>query len=64
MFFNEPDYVTVHSVLNIMTANGATITAQKNATIMLLILFEKRYYRRTMTNAAVWLSCYMYIFAI
>ena len=29
MFFNEPDYVTVHSVLNIMTANGAAITAQK-----------------------------------
>ena len=34
MFFNEPDYVTVHSALNIMTANGATITAQKNATIV------------------------------
>ena len=34
MFFNEPDYVTVHSVLNIMTANGATITAQKNASIV------------------------------
>ena len=28
MCFNEPDYVTVHSVMNIMTANGAKI-AQK-----------------------------------
>ena len=23
MCFNEPDYVTVHSVMNIITANGA-----------------------------------------
>ena len=22
MWFNEPDYVTTHSVINIMTANG------------------------------------------
>ena len=28
MFFNEPDYVTVYSVMNIMTANGAEM-AQK-----------------------------------
>ena len=28
MCFNEPDYVTVRSVMNIMTANGAKI-AQK-----------------------------------
>ena len=34
MCFNEPDYVTVHSVRK-MTANGAKI-AQKNATIIFL----------------------------
>ena len=28
MWFNEPDYVTVHSVMNIMTANGGKM-AQK-----------------------------------
>ena len=28
MYFNEPDYVKVHSVINIMTGNGAKL-AQK-----------------------------------
>ena len=28
MCFNEPDYVTVHSIMNIMIANGAKM-AQK-----------------------------------
>ena len=46
MCFNEPDYVTVHSVINIMTANGAKMV-QKNATIMFLscynqVLVEKK----------------------
>ena len=45
MCFNEPDYVTVHSVINIRTANGAKMV-QKNATIMFLscyyqVLVEK-----------------------
>ena len=35
MCFNEPDYVTVHSVMNIMTTNGAKM-AQKNATLLFL----------------------------
>ena len=35
MWFNEPDYVTVHSVMNIMTTNGAKMT-RKNATLMFL----------------------------
>ena len=26
MYFNEPDYVTVHSVMNIMTKNGTKVT--------------------------------------
>ena len=34
MFFNEPDYVTVHSVMNIILANGAKIV-QKNPTTFL-----------------------------
>ena len=35
MCFNDSDYVTVNSVINIMTANGAKMV-QKNATIMFL----------------------------
>ena len=27
--FNEPDYVTVHSVINIMTANGAKMAEKR-----------------------------------
>ena len=35
MCFNDPDYLMSHSVMNIMTANGAKM-AKKNATIMFL----------------------------
>ena len=35
MWFNEPDYVTVHSVINIMATNGAKMT-RKNATLIFL----------------------------
>ena len=68
MSFHEPDYVTVHSVMNIMTANNAKM-AQKFPqycfqAIIIKHLMEKRYYKHTMKNVAVWLSCYIYIFAI
>ena len=36
--FNEPDYVTVHSVMNTMTANGAKM-ADKNDAIMFLTYY-------------------------
>ena len=26
MYFNEPDYVMVHNIMNIVTANGAKMT--------------------------------------
>ena len=29
MCFNEPDYVKVHSLINIMTGNGAKIAKKK-----------------------------------
>ena len=38
MCFNELDYVMVHAVMNITTANG-TIMAPKNATVMVLTYY-------------------------
>ena len=66
--FNESDYVTRHSAMNIMTKNGTKIMYKMPQLRFLVIniwyLSEKGYYKHTMGGVVVWLSCYVYIFAI
>ena len=65
--FNESDYVTLHSVINIMKKrcqNGAY-----NAAIMVLSYYYLAPVRKGLlqahhTDVAVRLSCYVYIYAI
>ena len=75
---NEPHYVMVHPVLNIMTARVPK--GRQNEAIMfpsdfffincwkslvfIYHMLEKDYYKHKMRNVGVWLSCYGYIFAI
>ena len=49
MCFNEPDYVTVHSVMNIMIANGAKM-AQKNHSNVFKLLLSANYWKRVITS--------------
>ena len=54
--------------MNVVIANNAKNGTQ-NATVIFLnyyylTLVGKSYYKHTVTTAAVWLSCYVYIFAI
>ena len=49
MCFNEPDYVTVHSVMNIMIANGAKM-AQKNHSNGFKVLLSANYWKRVITS--------------
>ena len=64
--FNEPDNVTIHSVMNIMTANGAKMGQKRQQQcfqgINIRHLLEKDYYKHTIANVAVWLSFYVYSF--
>ena len=39
MCFSEPDYITVRSVMNIMTANGAKIAQKCHNNVLKLLLF-------------------------
>ena len=68
MCFNESNYVTVHSGMNIMTANGSKMAQNMPGkcfwTIFICHLLEKVYYKHRITNVAVSFSCYVYIFAI
>ena len=68
MCFNDTDYVTIHSVINIMTANDVKMTQKMQQKYFednaIWHLLEKSYYKHTMTNVAVWLTCYVDIFAI
>ena len=68
MCFNEPDYVTVRSAINIRTAKGAKMVhkmpQQCFQVVILCQLMERDYKRHTITNLVVWLSCYVYILAI
>ena len=50
MCFNEPDYVKVHSLINIMTGNGAKI-AKKNATIIILSYYYVALVRKGLLQA-------------
>ena len=55
--------LTVHVVINITTTNDAKI-AQKMpqyyfSAIIIWHLFQKGFYKDTMTNDFVWLSCYV-----
>ena len=66
--FNEFDYVRLHCIMNIMAENGAKMT-HKNLHYWFQAntiwhLSNKGYYKHTMTDVVVWLSCYLYIFAI
>ena len=65
--FYESDYVTIHSNMSIMTENSVNIM-QKLSNINFELLssgtYQKCYFKHTMTDAAVWLSCYVCIFAI
>ena len=66
--FYESDYVTLHTDMSIMTENHAKITHKllqyQFQAIIIWHLSEKCYFKRTMRDVAVWLSCYVYIFAI
>ena len=68
MCFNEPDYVLVHTVINIVTANDAKMRhkmlQQCFKAIIIWHLLEKGYYKHSMASVTVWLSCYVYAFAI
>ena len=63
---NQPDYVRVH--INIMTGNGHKKEQKMSQycfqAIIIWHLFQKGYYKHTMTNISVWLSCSVYILAI
>ena len=66
--FSEPNYVTLHSIINIMTENSTIMThnmpQQWFQAITIWNLSEKCYCKPTMTDVVVWLSCYVFIFAI
>ena len=77
MRLNEPDYVTVHTLINIMTAYGAKrahkmrnnnsrlfslINCYKRVTFIYHLL-EKGYYKHTMRKVGVWLNV-MYTFLL
>ena len=63
---NQPDYVKVD--INIMTGNGHKKEQKMSQycfqAIIIWHLFQKGYYKHTMTNISVWLSCSVYILAI
>ena len=66
--FNEPDNVTLHYIINIMTEKGAKMTHKRPEywfyANYVWHLSEKCYYEHTMTDFVVWLSYYVPIFAI
>ena len=66
--FYESDYVTQHSGMSRMTENGAKITHKlpryQFYTIIIWHLSQKFHFKHTMTDAAVCLSCNVYVFAI
>ena len=65
--FNEPDFVTLHTVMNIMAESRTKVTKHCIAMVFSYcnsLLLENGYYKRSMSDALVWLSCYVYIFAI
>ena len=77
MCLNDSNYVTVHSLINTMTANGAkrltkcrddvsrqffSITCRKRVTFFYHFL-QKGCQKHTMRNVGVQLSFYVYIFA-
>ena len=66
--FNESDYITLHSIMNIMTGNGAKMTYKMSqqwfSAITIWHTSEKGYYKDTMRDFVVWLICYVHIFAI
>ena len=50
MCFNEPDYVTVHSVMNIMTTNGAKMAQKKCHITAFKLLLSATYWKRVITS--------------
>ena len=65
---NKSDHVTLHSIMNVMTKNGAKMTHEMRQYrfygIIIWHMSGKGYYKHTRTEVVVWLSCYAYIFAI
>ena len=66
--FYESHYVTLHSDISIIKEDDAKITQKLPQysfwAIIIWLLSEKCYLKHTMTYAAVWLSFYVFIFAI
>ena len=50
MCFNEPDYVTVHSVMNIMTTNGAKMAQKKCHITVFKLLLSATCCKRVITS--------------
>ena len=66
--FYESDYVTLHPDMSIMTENRAKMRHKllqyQFQIIIIWYLSEKCCFKHTMGDVAVWLSCYIYIFAV
>ena len=66
--FYDSDYITLHPDMSIMTENRAKMTHKilqyQFYAIIIWHLSEKCYLKDTMRDVIVWLSYYVYIFAI
>lgn len=68
IYFNEFDYPTLDSIMNIITKTALKWRKKCCNNCFKLLLSDscqkKSYYKHTMINVGVWLSCYVYFFAI
>ena len=60
----ESDYVMLHSVVNIMAKNSVKMSHKMSQKWFLVINIWYLSDKHTMTDTVLWLSCYVYIFAI